>query len=124
MHHSNGALDAAHRRNHAPSAFDAYIHRTLLASSAVSRPLSPTPAACITPIVQPAHCSAPTSFISALSHAVTSAAVPSERSFICRPCPSRATRPLRDARKACTAPLSTSSAAARSPSPPSPPVIV
>ena len=59
---------------------------------------------------------------SAPSHAAAVAATPSVRSCASAPCASRSTRPLRAASSTCRPPASISSAAARSPSPPSPPV--
>eukprot|EP00966_Prymnesium_polylepis_P272097 6286751-Prymnesium_polylepis.1 len=48
-----------------------------------------------------------TSLTLAASHVAASAAVPSEPIRASRPCPPRATRPLRDASSTCAAPPST-----------------
>ena len=99
------------------------MRSTLYPTSSAVSPLSPSPAAWstpLTPLVQATIVYA--SYGSAVSHTTTSALLPSERSSSTKPCPSRTTRPLRDARTH-PAPRSTISAAARSPSPPSPPLI-
>ena len=116
-------MAAAHCTYHAPIAFEAYIHCILCASRSTSRPLSPAPAAWSTPLSTLGETSAVTLEVSALSHASTTANVPNVWSCASRACPSRTTRPPRDARSTREAPRSKSRMAARIPSPPRPPVI-
>eukprot|EP00964_Phaeocystis_antarctica_P051516 scaffold30060_cov60-Phaeocystis_antarctica.AAC.2 len=89
------------------------------------RPLSPRPAACSTPSGRTSAASAAASAASPPSHATTVVAPPDRstaRSDASRPCPPRATKPLRDVSTSRAAPRDASIAAPRSPSPPSPPV--
>eukprot|EP00964_Phaeocystis_antarctica_P008137 scaffold4392_cov76-Phaeocystis_antarctica.AAC.2 len=89
------------------------------------KPLSPRPAACSTPAGRPSAASAAASAASPPSHATTVVdrlERPTARSDTSRPCPPRATKPLRDVSTSRAAPRDASSAAPRSPRPPSPPV--
>eukprot|EP00964_Phaeocystis_antarctica_P081178 scaffold50763_cov70-Phaeocystis_antarctica.AAC.1 len=89
------------------------------------KPLSPRPAACSTPTGRTSAASAAASATSPPSHTTTVVAPldrPTARSDASRPCPPRATKPLRDVSTSRAAPRAASSAAPRSPRPPRPPV--
>eukprot|EP00964_Phaeocystis_antarctica_P005624 scaffold3065_cov99-Phaeocystis_antarctica.AAC.2 len=89
------------------------------------KPLSPRPAACSTPAGRTSAASAAASAASPPSHATTVVAPldkPTARSDASRPCPPRATKPLRDVSTSRAAPRDANRAAPRSPSPPRPPV--
>eukprot|EP00964_Phaeocystis_antarctica_P020365 scaffold11254_cov67-Phaeocystis_antarctica.AAC.2 len=84
-----------------------------------------TPAACSTPVGRTSAANAVASAASPPSHATTVVAPPDRttaRSDASRPCPPRATKPLRDVSTSRTAPRDASNAAPRRPRPPSPPV--
>eukprot|EP00964_Phaeocystis_antarctica_P042617 scaffold24437_cov78-Phaeocystis_antarctica.AAC.3 len=90
-----------------------------------TKPLSPRPAACSTPVGRTNAASAAASAASAPSHATTVIAPldrPTARSDASRPCPPRATKPPRDVSTSRAAPRDASNDAPRSPRPPSPPV--
>eukprot|EP00966_Prymnesium_polylepis_P165616 3828563-Prymnesium_polylepis.1 len=109
-------------RYHAPKALGANIHRILSTASSASKPRSPTPAACRTPMTCCPDNINVMSQESALSHDLTSTRDPSARSCASRPWPSRTIFALRDARCTSGEPCWMSIAAARRPSPPRPPV--
>eukprot|EP00964_Phaeocystis_antarctica_P107430 scaffold72143_cov75-Phaeocystis_antarctica.AAC.4 len=124
---SSGCIAVALCRCHAPPALGPKtVCKSLALAFATSRSRS-TPAACSTPPI-----GSPDTCVMCLtwSTALASAARQRTREVACcnaasapsKPCPSRATLPLRDASTiACVPPES--AFAARSPSPPSPPVI-
>ena len=92
----------------------ASIQRFRDASSSVRSPRSPAPAACRYPLTL--GCAARNAAMSsrlALSHATSSSPAPNSCSCAKSPCPSRATRPLRDESSTRLAPRVTSSEAGR-----------
>eukprot|EP00964_Phaeocystis_antarctica_P115651 scaffold79633_cov69-Phaeocystis_antarctica.AAC.2 len=109
----------------APPAFGWNGDATCNAESRCNSRSASTPAACSTPAGHTSAASAAASAASPPSHARTVVVPlerPTARNDVSRPCPPRATKPLRDVSTRRTAPRDASNAAPRSPRPPSPPV--